>query len=84
MIPKSLKIWNNIHALVDLGLGLPLFLFPTLFLQFLNWAPIDPVSARIIGSALFGIAGFGYFYRNAPVEVYINININIKNIEFSE
>jgi len=53
---KLLKITFLAHAIVAFLCGAPLLLAPGRFLGLFNWAPIDPVLARILGAALLGLA----------------------------
>ena len=55
-VPTSLRIHFMIHFLIDVIFAVPLFFFPARFLDFVGWPyPADPVAARLVAAALFGI-----------------------------
>ncbi len=54
-IPKSLKGWFVVHFIADTLFAVPLFIAPVFLLELLNWQSIDPVMARMVAAALFGI-----------------------------
>ncbi len=56
-IPGALKVWFIIHFAVDISFAMPLFFAPAVFMQFLGWKSIDPITARMVAAALFGIGG---------------------------
>ena len=53
---KALKYTFLVHAIVGLLTGLPLLIVPGRFLQILQWAPIDPIAARVLGAALLALS----------------------------
>jgi hypothetical protein len=53
---KVLKLTFLIHAIVSVILGALLLAMPGRFLQWLGWAPIDPIISRILGAALLALA----------------------------
>ena len=53
---KRQKLTFLIHAIVAVLLGLPLFIVPGRLLQWLGWAPIDPIISRLLGAALLALA----------------------------
>ncbi len=54
-IPISLRRWFIVHFIADTLFAVPLFIVPTLLLNLLNWQNIDPLMARMVAAALFGI-----------------------------
>jgi hypothetical protein len=54
-IPSALKRWFIVHFIADTLLAVPLFIAPVLLLELLNWQSIDPLMARMVAAALFGI-----------------------------
>ncbi len=52
----ALKYTFILHALVATVFGLPLVLFPGLFLGWFGWAPVDPLLSRVLGAALLAHA----------------------------
>ncbi len=61
VVPKALKIWFIIHFIVDTSFALPLFFVPVWFMNVLGWNTIDPITARMVAAALFGIGGESLF-----------------------
>ena len=55
-MPKALKYTFLVHAIVGLLTGLPLLIKPGTFLQILQWAPIDPIAARLLGAAMLALS----------------------------
>jgi len=60
-IPKPLKAWLIVHFIVDISFALPLFFVPAWFMHFLGWKTTDPIMARMVAAALFGIGGESLF-----------------------
>ena len=54
-IPGSLKGWFIVHFIADTLFAVPLFIAPVYLLNLLNWQSIDPLMARMVAAALFGI-----------------------------
>ena len=54
-IPRSLKGWFIVHFIADTLFAVPLFIAPVFLLKLLNWQSIDPLMARMVAGALFGI-----------------------------
>ncbi len=54
-IPRSLKRWFIVHFIADTLFAVPLFIAPSFLLGLLNWQSIDPLMARMVAAALFGI-----------------------------
>ncbi|MCK5200269.1 MAG: hypothetical protein KAR21_18055, partial [Spirochaetales bacterium] len=54
-IPSALKKWFVVHFIADTLFAVPLFLAPDYLLKLLNWQSIDPLMARMVAAALFGI-----------------------------
>ncbi len=54
-IPRSLKGWFIVHFIADTLFAVPLFIAPVFLLNLLNWQSIDPLMARMVAAALFGI-----------------------------
>lgn len=53
---KALRVTFLIHAVVSALIGGVLFIIPGRFLQWLEWAPIDPIMSRGMGAALLALA----------------------------
>jgi hypothetical protein len=52
---RGLRMLFLVHMAVALVFGVPLLLIPGRMLQWLNWAPIDPVVSRVLGAALLAL-----------------------------
>ena len=78
-IPRSLKTWFVIHFALDVIFAIPLMIAPAWFLGLLGWQTIDPISARLVAAALFGIGIESYLGRNAGPESYRGM-LNLKII----
>ena len=46
--------------------------FPDTFLSLLGWRTIDPITARVVAAALFGIGIESFLARNADLKSFIN------------
>ena len=79
VIPKALKIWFIIHFIVDISFALPLFFAPTWFMTLLGWKTIDPITARMVAAALFGIGGESLLNINLSKDAFITM-LNLKII----
>jgi len=53
---KTLKTIFLIHAVVGVLLGVPMLIAPGRFLNWLGWAPIDPIISRLLGAALLALS----------------------------
>ncbi len=69
-VPKSLRAWFVIHFFADMLFALPLMFFPTRTLGLFGWLIIDPIAARLVGAALFGIGMISLIARNASKEMF--------------
>ncbi len=78
-IPKALKIWFVIHFIVDISFALPLFFAPTWFMHILGWKTIDPIAARMVAAALFGIGGESLFNITLGIDAFTAM-LNLKII----
>lgn len=76
---RWLRIWFVIHFFADVLFAVPLFLFPEDMLSLAGWQSVDPVAARGVAAALFGIGIESYLARNAGIEAYRNL-LNLKII----
>jgi len=76
---KGLKFWFIIHFLADVFIALPLFFFPVRLLQIFGWTIIDPIMARLVAAALFGIGIESYLGRNADRNGFVPM-LNLKII----
>ncbi len=69
-IPQGLRRWFIIHFIADLFLAIPLFIAPIWFTQLFGFENANPVIARLVAAALFGIGGTSFLIRNATVQTY--------------
>lgn len=70
MVPPRLRAWFVIHFIADLVFAIPLFLAPDTMLRILGWPCVDPISARLVAAALFGIGIQSLLARGEGVEAY--------------
>ena len=78
-IPKGLTIAFTVHCIVDVLFALPLFVLPESFLGLLGWKHIDPIAARLVAAALFGIGIESFIGRNAAIDSFRGM-LNLKII----
>lgn len=69
-VPTTLKGWFFLHFLLDMLFALPLLLAPVPFLTLLGWEEVDPVAARLVAAALFGIGIESLLARRAPLSSF--------------
>ena len=70
MVPQALRTWFVIHFVADWIFAIPLFVAPRWFLGQLGWTEVDPVSARLVAAALFGIGTESLIGRNADAPTF--------------
>lgn len=68
--PKTLQNLFVFHFIADIAFAIPLFFFPTQFLNLLQFQSIDPVSARLVAAALFAIGIKSLLEKKASLEIY--------------
>jgi hypothetical protein len=78
-VPKALRKWFLVHFIIDTIFAIPLMFIPVLFLGSLGWQVVDPIAARLVAAALFGIGLESLLCYNAPVETYKGM-LNLKII----
>ncbi|MBW6463237.1 MAG: hypothetical protein K0B84_03520 [Firmicutes bacterium] len=78
-VPKALRIWFIVHFIIDFIFAIPLMFVPVLFLSSLGWQVVDPIAARLVSAALFGIGLESLLCYKAPVETYKGM-LNLKII----
>ena len=76
-VPKSLRVWFVIHFVVDMLFAIPLIFFPEVIMPLLGWQTVDPITSRLVGSALLGIGGESLLGRKASREVFLAL-LNLK------
>jgi len=76
---NALRKFFVLHFAIDIVSAIPLFLCPTLLLTTLGWKVVDPVAARVVAAALFGIGIESYLGRNASKDSLIGM-LNLKII----
>jgi hypothetical protein len=75
---KSLRYTFLVHVLVALIFGLPLLIIPGRTLEYLGWAPIDPIMSRMVGAALLALAWGSYRAWRAPVRGDVTILLQVE------
>ncbi len=78
-VPQALRKWFLVHFLIDFIFAIPLMIIPVQFLNSLGWQVVDPVAARLVAAALFGIGIESLLSYKAPVETYGGM-LNLKII----
>ena len=76
---NALRKFFVLHFVIDVVSAIPLFLCPTLLLTTLGWQVVDPVAARMVAAALFGIGIESYIGRNSSRDSLIGM-LNLKII----
>jgi NADH:ubiquinone oxidoreductase subunit K len=76
---KKIGIWFVIHFVIDCITAIPLFIVPVLFLTWLGWVDVDPVAARLVAAALFGIGIESLLGRKSSLNSLITM-LNLKII----
>ena len=69
-VPKALRTWFIIHFAADIIFAVPLLIFPVKLLTIIGWQSVDPVSARLVAAALFGVGIESLLSRKASVDAY--------------
>ena len=78
-VPKALSRWFIIHFVADITFALPLMIVPVQFLTIFGWQTVDPVAARIVAAALFGIGIESLLGRNSTPDSFKSM-LNLKII----
>lgn len=78
-LPKALRNWFLVHFIIDILFAIPLMFAPVLLLGSLGWQVVDPIAARLVAAALFGIGLESLLCYNAPVDTYKGM-LNLKII----
>lgn len=73
MVPSSLRVAFKIHFVTDMIFAVPLFLFPVQFMDLFGFSNIEPVTARLVAAALFGIGGISFLTRHQSREVFLSL-----------
>jgi hypothetical protein len=78
-LPKALRNWFLVHFIIDFIFAIPLMFAPVLFLGSLGWQVVDPIAARLVAAALFGIGLESLLSYKASAETYRSM-LNLKII----
>ncbi len=70
MVPSTLRTWFTLHFIIDFIVAIPLFIAPLWFMGLFGFTTVDPLTARLVAGALFGIGGVSMLVRNKSQEVY--------------
>src|SRR4051812_39745296 len=76
-VPLSLRRWFLVHFVVDVVVGVPLFVAPGRILPLFGWTAFDAASARLVAAALLAIGTQSFFARNAGLETFKTL-LNLK------
>lgn len=77
--PRALHHWFVVHFLADVLFAVPLFVAPQQFLALFGWTVVDPIAARLVAAALFGIGIESLLGRNASLATF-RAMLNLKII----
>jgi hypothetical protein len=69
--PKALSFWFVVHFAADVAIAIPLLVAPSWFLTLIGWQTVDPVAARLVAAALFGIGFESLFMRRASLDRFV-------------
>jgi hypothetical protein len=69
-VPIALRSWFVVHFVLDLAFAIPLFVAPEALLGALGWPAVDPISARMVAAALFGIGTESLLMRRVGAEAF--------------
>jgi len=69
-VPRALKNWFIVHFIADITFAVPLFILPEQFLTFMGWSAVDPITARMVAAALFGIGTESLLSRNSTIDSF--------------
>ncbi len=72
-MPAGLRFAFVVHCVADCVFAVPLMVDPDGFLRLLGWTTVDPIAARIVAAALFGIGIESFLGRNAGKEWFTNM-----------
>ena len=75
---KSLRVIFLIHAIVSAVLGVLFLVVPGRFLGLFGWAPIDPITSRLLGAALLALAWGSYRGWRAAEKAQVAILIEVE------
>jgi hypothetical protein len=78
-VPVALRRWFVVHFWADILFALPLFIAPVAVLQLIGWQQVDPITARLVAAALFGIGIESWIGRNASRASFVTM-LNLKVI----
>jgi hypothetical protein len=78
-VPRALSRWFVFHFWADLVFAVPLFVAPRWFLGLFGWTEFDPIAARIVAAALFGIGIQSLIGRGESPETF-RAMLNLKVI----
>ncbi len=78
-VPGALRMAFVIHFWADILFALPLFVAPVMLLELVGWQQVDPITARLVAAALFGIGIESLLGRNADAQSFVTM-LNLKVI----
>jgi hypothetical protein len=78
-VPLSLRHWFLVHFIVDMLFAVPLFIAPTWLLTLFGFSAVDPLTARFVAAALFGIGGVSFFMHKGSLKEFL-VMLKLKKI----
>jgi hypothetical protein len=79
IVPRALRTWFVIHFWADILFAIPVFFAPDAVLTMAGWTAVDPITARLVAAALFGIGIESLIGRNADANGFLPM-LNLKVI----
>ena len=67
------------HFVVDMLFAIPLFIAPTWLLTLFGFSVIEPLTARLVAAALFGIGGVSFFMHKGDLKEFL-VMLKLKKI----
>ncbi len=67
-IPKALRNAFIVHFWADMLFAVPLMIAPIGLLELMGWDVVDPLTARVVAAALFGIGSESLLGRNGDFD----------------
>ncbi len=69
-VPAALRTAFVVHFWADIAFAVPLLVAPEALLGLLGWQQVDPIAARLVAAALFGVGIESYRARDASADQY--------------
>jgi hypothetical protein len=77
---KALKTTFLVHAIVVVLFGVPLLLIPGRLMTWVGWAPIDPITSRLMGAVSLALAWSSYRGWKAMDRTQVSVLIEMEAV----